>query len=274
MENAMTNRLHDRFCLVYQTQRTRGGVMRKESTMHVVADCRVQFLLWLIVVCDLKGHSWPDRTFAIQKGSRVPKGYLRHERSFVDQKGILARKGFLVLKRHLGPKRYIQPKRAFVDRKGIISRKGIIGSKGYSRPKWHSRLKREFLARKGIISRKVIIGSKGCSRPKWHSRLKREFLARKGTRGSKGHLSSIISMMVSERWPLMWLELFVWRLPLMTCVVKDTRNDHPPTVYVCLFDGMKVTITNIFIIITPAQLIILFYHVIKCTFSCGSSTAR
>ena len=168
----MTNRLHDGFCLVYQTQRTRGGVMRKESTMHVVADYRVQFLLWLIVVCDLKGHSWPDRTFAIQKGSRVPKGYLRHERSFVDQKGILARKGFLVLKRHLGPKRYIQPKRAFVDRKGIISRKGIIGSKGYSRPKWHSRLKREFLARKG-------------------------------TRGSKGHLSSIISMMVSERWPLM-----------------------------------------------------------------------
>ena len=38
---------------------------------------------------------------------------------------------------------------------------------------------------------------------------------------------------------------------------------HPPTVPVCMFDGTEVTITNIFIIITPVNLTILFYHSIN-----------
>ena len=59
----------------------------------------------------------------------------------------------------------------------------------------------------------------------------------------------------------------------MTCVLKYVRTDPPPTVSVCLFDGTEITLTNIFIIITPVKLTILFYHGRKCTRSCGSSTA-
>ena len=63
-------------------------------------------------------------------------------------------------------------------------------------------------------------------------------------------------MVVSDRWLSMWLELFVWQLPQRTCEIKDARTDHPPTVSVCLFDGMNVTLTNL-IIFTSVHITIL-----------------
>ena len=54
----------------------------------------------------------------------------------------------------------------------------------------------------------------------------------------------------------MWLKSFVWQLSQRICEIKDARTDHPPTVYVCLFDGTNVTLTNL-IIFTPVQLTIL-----------------
>ena len=54
-------------------------------------------------------------------------------------------------------------------------------------------------------------------------------------------------MTVSDRQPSMRLELFYWRLSLMACVNRYVKTDQPPTVSVCLFDGMKVTVMNIFI---------------------------
>ena len=110
------------------------------------------------------------------------------------------------------------------------------------------------------MARKGILDPKGYYSPKWHSRFERVFLAQIGTRGLKGNLWSIILMTVSDRQPSMRLELFYWRLSLMACVNINVKTNQPPTVSVCLFDGMKVTVSNIFIIITPVQLTILFYH--------------
>ena len=101
------------------------------------------------------------------------------------------------------------------------------------------------MARKGILARNsIILDPKGCS---W---------LKKAPVAQNSNLSSIISMMTSDRRLHMWLESFVWKLPQSTCEIKDTRTDHHPTVSVCLFEGMNVTLTNI-IIFMPVHITIL-----------------
>ena len=70
-----------------------------------------------------------------------------------------------------------------------------------------------------------------------HYWIERAFLTHKGPHGSKLNLSHIILITVSDRWPSLWLDLFLWRLPLIMCVIKEMRTDHPPTVTVCMSDG-------------------------------------
>ena len=185
----------------------------------------------------------PKRAFSDRYGIRNPKGQSRTERASLAWKGMLGPKGILVPQGHLGTKGRLWPERVSVARKGILSWKGILDPKGNSIPKGHSRPEREFFARKV-------------------------------TRGSKRRLLSIISMTVSDRRPSMWFESSIWRFPLMTCIIKDAISNHPLKMSVFLFYSMKVTLTNIFIIIMPVQLTILFYHSSKCNGSCGSSTAR
>ena len=112
------------------------------------------------------------------------------------------------------------------------------------------------MSQKGILAQNSIILN-----PKGHSWIKRTLVAR------KGHLLRIILMTVSDRRPSMWLKSFVWKFPLMTCVIKYVRTDHPPTVSLRMFDEIKVTINNMFIIIPPVQITILFNHGRKCTVS-------